>query len=166
MWEGTLVSPGEYDWTSASLGPPESTTQRANWLVQPFLHSSRQKVPILYNEWPFSPKLPLLVGWSTPHLIHDSLSPSQPTNQTVSPSVQLFLHRWPQSVRILYNGTPFPLKIAHLHGGIWTTPSNTWFPGTTQVLNPNGISTGSAVLAKLTSVTDRPTDWQTTLLSR
>ena len=35
-------------------------------------------------------------------------------------------------------------------------PSNTWFPGPTQVLNPNGISIGLdvlAVLAGLTSVT-------------
>jgi len=39
---------------------------------------------------------------------------------------------------------------------------NTWFPGPTQVLNPNGISIGSAVFAGLTSVTDG----QTTLLGR
>jgi len=36
--------------------------------------------------------------------------------------------------------------------------SNTWFPGPTRVLNPNGISIDSAVFAGLTSVTDRPTD--------
>ena len=41
--------------------------------------------------------------------------------------------------------------------GIWT-PSNTWFPGASGVLNPNGISIGSAVFAGLTSVTDWPTD--------
>jgi len=41
--------------------------------------------------------------------------------------------------------------------GIWT-PFDTWFPGPTRVLNPNGISISSAVLAGLTSVTDRPTD--------
>jgi len=64
---------------------------------------------------------------------------------------------------------PFPLKIATSHTGIWT-PSNTWFPGFTQVLNPNGngnvtlvssAKTSSAVLAGLTSVTDRPTDHAT-----
>jgi len=54
-----------------------------------------------------------------------------------------------------------PLKIASSHGGIWT-PSNTWFLGPTQVLNPNGILIGSAVFAGLTSVTDR----QTMLLGR
>jgi len=45
-------------------------------------------------------------------------------------------------------------------------PSNTWFPGLTQVLNPNGSSIGAAVFAGLTSVTDRQTDQQTTLLGR
>jgi len=34
--------------------PPESTTQTTSRLVQPFFHSSRQKVPILYN----APALP------------------------------------------------------------------------------------------------------------
>jgi len=42
--------------------------------------------------------------------------------------------------------------------GIWT-PSNTWFPGPTEVVNPNSISIGSAVFAGLTGVTDRPTDY-------
>jgi len=40
-------------------------------------------------------------------------------------------------------------------------PFNTWFPGPTRVLNPNGISIGSSVLARLTNVTDRPTDHAT-----
>jgi len=44
-------------------------------------------------------------------------------------------------------------------------PSNTWFPGPTRVLNPNGISIGSAVFAGLTSVTDRPTDHATRLVT-
>jgi len=52
-------------------------------------------------------------------------------------------------------GRPFPLKTAPSDGGSGS-PSNTWFPGPTGVLNPNGISIGSAVLAGLTSVTDRP----------
>jgi len=38
------------------------------------------------------------------------------------------------------------------------TPPNTCFLGPTQVLNPNGISIGSAFFAGLTTVTDRPTD--------
>jgi len=41
-------------------------------------------------------------------------------------------------------------------------PSNTWSLGPSQVLNPDGISVGSAVFARLTSVTDRQTDRQIT----
>jgi len=49
------------------------------------------------------------------------------------------------------NVCPFPW-------GIWT-PSNTWSLGPTQVLNPNGISIGSAFLqGSLVLQTDRPTD--------
>jgi len=40
----------------------------------------------------------------------------------------------------------FHLKISPSHGGSGT-PSNPWFPGPTRVLNPNGISIGSAVFA-------------------
>jgi len=51
-------------------------------------------------------------------------------------------------------------KLPLPHGGTWT-PSNTWFVGPTRVLNPNGILTGAAVFAGLTSVTDRATDRRT-----
>jgi len=78
-----------------SFGPPESTTQTANQSVQPFLHSSRQKIPILYNGRRFPQKLPLLVGDLDLYLIHDFLSQTKPTVQTASRSVQLFSHRWP-----------------------------------------------------------------------
>jgi len=61
---GTLAPPGKYDWTCASFGPPESTTQTANQSVQPFLHSSQQKVPILCNGQPFPKKLPRLM-WAS-----------------------------------------------------------------------------------------------------
>ena len=65
------------------------------------------------------------------------------------------------SVAILYKGTPIlPQKFAPSHGGCGS-PSNTWLPGPTQVLNPNGSSIGAAVFAGLTSVTDRPTDHAT-----
>jgi len=70
-------------------------------------------------------------------------------------------------------GIPLPQKIAPSHGRS-VPPSNTWFPGLTRVLNPYGISIGSAVFAGLNNVTDRPTDRladrqtdrQTTLLGR
>jgi len=65
------------------------------------------------------------------------------------------LYSSPQSVPILYNG---PLKIGPFPWGDLDPPSNTWFPGPTRVLNPNGISIGSGSFAELTTVTDRPTD--------
>ena len=144
--------------------------------VQPLLHRSRQKVPplytwlqsipIIYNGRLFPPKLPLPMGDLDAHLTHDSFGPYEPTTQTASRSVQPFLHRWPQSVPILYNGMPLSIiKIAPCHGEIWT-PSNTRFPRPTQVLNPNGILIGLAVFAGLTIVIDRPTDQQTTLLGQ
>jgi len=77
----------------AFLGPPKSIIQTANRSVQPFLQSSRQKVLILYSGRPFPPKLPLPMGDLDPHLIYDSLGPSEPTTQTASRSVQPFLHR-------------------------------------------------------------------------
>jgi len=52
---------------------------------------------------------------------------------------------------------PLPPKLPLPIGGSGP-PSNTWFPGTNRVLNPNGSSIGSAVFAGLTRVTDRPTD--------
>ena len=60
---------------------------------------------------------------------------------------------------------PSQKKIASSNGGSGA-PSNTWFPGPAQVLNPNGSSIGATVFAWLTSVTDRQTDRQTTLLGR
>jgi len=58
-------------------------------------------------------------------------------------------------------GRPFPLKILPISIGGSGAPSNTWFSGLTRVLNPNGISIGSAVFVGLTSVTDRQTDHAT-----
>jgi len=111
-----------------------------------------------YNRQPFPKKLPLPARDVDPHLTDDFLGQYKPTIQTASWSVQLFSHRWLQTVPILYHGMSLsPIKIAPSHGGSGP-PSNTWFPGPTQVLNPNGISIGSAVFAGLTSVTDWPTD--------
>ena len=58
---------------------------------------------------------------------------------------------------------PSSLKITPSYGpwGDLDPPSNTWFPGPTRVLNPNSILIGSAALAGLTNVTDRPTDHAT-----
>jgi len=52
---------------NASLGLPESKSQTASRSVQPFLHTSRQSVPIRYNGTPFPPsKLALpMGGWTS-----------------------------------------------------------------------------------------------------
>jgi len=51
---------------------------------------------------------------------------------------------------------PLPPQNCPFPWGIWT-PS-TWFSGLTRVLDPNVISIGAAVFARLTSVTDRQTE--------
>jgi len=110
--KGTLAPPGEYDWTCASFGPLESTTDTANGSVQPFLHSLRQKVCILYNGTPIHQNCPFPWGIWTSHVTKDAFGPCQPTTQTAPRSVQPPLHRWPRSVSILYNGLPvFPSKL-------------------------------------------------------
>jgi len=58
-------------------------------------------------------------------------------------------------------GRPFSPKNLPLPMGGSGPPSNTWFAGPTQVLDPKGSSIGAAVFAGLTSVTDRPTDHAT-----
>jgi len=110
--KGTLAPPGEYDWTCASFSPLESTTDMANGSVQPFLHSLRQKVPILRNGRPYPPELPLPMGIWTSLVTHDAFGPCESTTQMAPRSVQPSLHRWSRSVSILYNGLPIsPSKL-------------------------------------------------------
>jgi len=150
---------------NASLGPPESTTQPASRLVQPFLHRSRQIVAILYNGPPLSVlKLPLSLRIST--RMYHVIPWAHPRPQ---PKRHLDRYRGictdDRSVSKFTMKRPFPLKLAPSQGWIWT-PSNTWFLGPTRVLNTSGISIGLAVFTGLTSMTDRQTDQQTTLLGR
>ena len=161
-WEDTLAPPGEYNWTCASFGPPESTTQTAYRSVQLFLHSSRQKVSILYNGRPFPRKLPLLMG--DLDLIWFVIPWTHPSQQSNGISIALaFLVQMttecPSTLQWDVPNSP-PPQNCPLPWGIWT-PCNTWFPGPTQVLHINGISIASAVFAELTSVTDQPTDHAT-----
>jgi len=65
------------------------------------------------------------------------LRPNQSTTQMANRSVQPYLHSSWQSVI---------LTLSMRRSG---PPYNTWFPGPTQVLNPNGILIGSAVFAGL-----------------
>jgi len=53
---------------------------------------------------------------SGPHLTHGFFSQPAPKTQTVSRSVQPFLHRLLQSLPMLYNGPHIPFKITHFSG--------------------------------------------------
>ena len=55
------------------------------------VHTAQHRLPKLFNRPDNPPKLPYPVGWSRPHLIHDSLGPPKFTLQSVSRSVQPFL---------------------------------------------------------------------------
>ena len=82
--------------------------------------------------------------------------------QTTSRSIQTFCTAHSRASPQFTMGRCFLRKIAPSpsHRRI-CTPSNTWFLGPTRVLNPNGISIDTDVLAGLTNVTDRPTDHAT-----
>jgi len=71
----------------ASLDPSESTTQTASRSVQPFC-TAHGIVSVRMPGDVLSQKLPVGTRRSEPHLIHDSLGPSESTCQTASRSVQ------------------------------------------------------------------------------
>ena len=94
-----------------------------------------------------------------PHLTHSLAHPSPQPKQ----HLDQFSHICTDDCRVsLYftMGRPFLPSKLPLPMGRSGPPSNTWFPGPTRVLNPNGISIGSAVFAgpRLTSAapTNRP----------
>jgi len=100
--------------THASLGPPKSIPQSASRSVQPFLHSSRQKIPILYNGPPF-PLMPLRMGKCS-RVIYASLGQTHSVSQTAFRSVEPFLHSSRQSVHVYcIVVASFPVKIASSH---------------------------------------------------
>jgi len=140
----------------ASFGPPESRNQMASLSVQLFLHSSRQCRRACPG-MSFSLKIaPSLGGSGLPSNIC-FLEPIQVHNPDgISIGSAVFAQK---SSVIRYLMACLSLKIAPSHGGSGS-PSNTWFFEHTRVFHPNGISIGSAVFAKLTTVTNR----QTTLL--
>jgi len=149
-YESTLAPPGEYDWTCASFGPPQSTTETANGSVQ---HSLRQKVPILYNGRAYPPELPLPMGDGPAVHVTQCFRPMRAHNPNgTSIGSAVFAQ---MTTECYYTGLP----VAHV--GIWTS-CNTWFIGPTRVRNANCKLIVAAVFAGLTSVThwqsDRKTD--------
>jgi len=99
---GTLAPPGECKWTCASLGLPRVHNPNGKSIGSAV---SAQLTAESHNtsQWVTFP-----MGDLDPHLIHDSFGQFEPTIQTASRSVQLFLHRWLQRVAIFYNWHPFP----------------------------------------------------------
>jgi len=93
-----------------------------------------------------------------PHLVHDTLDHSEIIIQTAWRLVQLFSHRWPHSVPILYCGRPFPPKLPLPMGG--SGPHLTHFLGPIRAHNPNGISVGSAVFAQMTAECPYTLQWE------
>jgi len=116
-----------------SLGPPEYSTQTAARSVQPFLHSSQQSVPVLYNRLSFP-----FFGVSGAHLIHDSLGLSESTTQKASWLLQQFLYSKRQCSYTLQWTTHPPQNCLFPWGS--GPPSSMCFLWPTRILNPNGIS--------------------------
>jgi len=103
-----------------SLGQSEPTIQTASRLVRCFCTGDRGVSLYFTMSTPF-PKIAPSHGGYARHLIHDPLGPPESSVQTASQSVQLFLHRWLQSVPIVYNGTPlFPGQNCPFPWGTWT----------------------------------------------
>jgi len=94
----------------ASLCPYQCKSQTTSWSVQPFLHSLRQRVAILYDVSPFPPQN-CLFPWGiwTPSNTWFLWS-IWAIPEMASRLVQLFLHSSPQSVPILYSGSLPPKK--------------------------------------------------------
>ena len=74
-----------------SVDPPEFTSQMVSRLVQTFLHSSRQRVLILYNEPHVLVKLSLRIGGFAAPSNTLFLGPTWATTQMASQLVQPFL---------------------------------------------------------------------------
>jgi len=117
----------------------------------------RQKIPTFYNRLLLPPlKIALAHGRSGP--VKYMLLWAHPT-QHPKWHLDQFSHFCTvygrESLYFTWT-TPSPIKIAPLHGASGPS-SNTWFLGSTQVQNPNGILISSAIFAGLTIVTDRQT---------
>jgi len=127
-----------------------------------FLHSSQQKVHILYSGRPYPPELPFPLGYLDPRLASQSntwcLGPMQAHNPNgTSIGSAVYAQVTAECPYTLQWFACFPQNWPFAMG-IWT-PCNTWFLGPTRVLNPNGNSIALAVL-------QGSLVWQTTLLGR
>jgi len=123
-------------------------------------HSSRQTVPNTWQWAPWPKKLPFPMGDLDPYLIGPYIVPwadLESSIQTSSRSVQLLCNVHGKAFLYFTMERPFP-KNCPFAWGSRPPPSNRWFLGPTRVLNPNGISIGSVIFARLTTVADQQTD--------
>jgi len=107
---------------------------------------------------PFPQNCPFSWGDLDPiwFIIHDSLaSPSPQSKQHLDRLSCFFTQVTAECPYTLQSDAPPPSKLPLPIRDLEWPQSNIWFPGPTQVLNPSGISIGSAVFAGLTSVTDK-----------
>jgi len=156
--EGHISATRRIRWTCAFSSTAESTAQTEIDRFSRFCTAHGRKSLYYTMGDPFTQNCPfssgdrdpiyLIIPWSTPSpqskLHHDRFSYFRTGDHRVS------LYLYFTKVRPFpHQNCPFPWGSA--------PPSNTWFSKPTRVLNPNGISIASAVLAGLTSVTHRQT---------
>jgi len=134
---GTLASCGEYDCTCAQWHHLANTnecvllsahpTPQPKWQIDQFscFCTTHYKKSLYFTMGdPFSKNCPFSWWIWTPHLLHDSLSQSELTIQTVSRSVQLlFVQMTAECPYTLQCDAPFPPQDCPFPWGIWTT----WF---------------------------------------
>jgi len=108
---------------------------------------------------PISPlKLPLPMRHLDPPLIHDSLGAIRGHNPNGTSIGSAVFAQLTAKCPVLYNGLPLLPQNCPFHGDLDPHLIHGSF---SPPVNPNGISVGSAIFARLTTVTDRQTDRQT-----
>jgi len=134
------------------LGP--STVLNPNGIsstsaIQPFLHNSRQSIPILYNGEAFPLKIATShEGIWTVFKIHNSLGPSKPKTQMASRLFQPFFSQiTTECPYILYNEPPH----ARSHGDL---DLHLWFLGPPESSTQTASRSVQQSFAGLTTVTD------------
>jgi len=174
---GTLAPPSEYNWncvhwrhlpnTIELVLPSAHPSPHPKWQIDRFscFCTAHGRKSLYFTMGALSPKIAPSMGDLNPHLTHDSLGLSEPTTHRASLPVLPFLHRWPHSVPILYNGyngTPlFPVTITPSHGGsgphlIFGSVGPPVFSPQMATQSVQPFSQGSLVWQ-----TDRPTDHAT-----
>jgi len=103
----------------------ESKSQTASRPVQPFLHSSLQRVPILYNGPPLHCQNCTFLQGDLDPIYHNFLGPIRAHNpndisigSAVFAQFTTVLDSSPQTIPIIHNGLRFPSKLPLLMGDL------------------------------------------------